>query len=286
VTTRFKEQRPVRSQLIILVFPLLAVLAMSCSKESQLVGDWQATSPQSLHLKITRSNHIGGGFYDGISVIGEGGQSSYVDSPRYFWRLVSLSDGISLQAYYWDPRPVVMMGIELGRKTLPPVEEMTVQWTPHKITELTSDKLVMNWNNATYEFYRSGSAGQIDNQKKADAVAVQEAEQRRVADQRDEKQRLAEERATKERRASIVGTWRDENSTATYSADGSYSIIGEGRFTAKGQWSLEGDYIVVQYSEWRGMPNSGMKKNQILSLTPSAMTIVDGGGTWHSVRLN
>lgn len=179
-----------------------------------------------------------------------------------------------------------MMGITLGRKSSPSIEEMTVQSTVHKISELTSDKLVMDWNGATYEFYRSGSSRQIENQKKADAVAVQEAEQRRAADQQAEQQRLVEDKAREKRHDSIVGTWRDENSTATYSADGSYSITGEGRFTAKGQWSLDGDYIVVNYSEWRGMPNSGMKKNQILSLTPSAMTIVDGGGTWHSVRVN
>lgn len=130
-------------------------------------------------------------------------------------------------------------------------------------------------------------------------VARQQRPESRAAAERErvkrKAKRIAEERAQKEQDAKdaavariVIGTWRDENSVATYEADGAYTMRGANGVTAKGRWSVSNDRIVIKYEEWKGQPNTATERYRVVSLAPSAMTLVGprSGKEWHNIRVD
>lgn len=121
---------------------LLILTAWACSVEGRLVGRWQSTKPNSsVGLAIAPSGSTQGGFQDGLSVTFNG--TTY--APQY-WRLRQVGQDTFLD---------ISNGAVFG----PALAMGAVDSIPHKVIELTSDRLVLAWeghggNSGVFEFQR------------------------------------------------------------------------------------------------------------------------------------
>ena len=87
----------------------------------------------------------------------------------------------------------------------------------------------------------------------------------------------------------LIGTWRDENSVITYSADGTRFVQWDNGTTRKHRWSLRRGIIQGETIEMNGEPRygggAGGFKTRIISITPSTLVTMESDGkTWHSTR--
>ena len=87
----------------------------------------------------------------------------------------------------------------------------------------------------------------------------------------------------------LIGTWRDENSVITYSADGTRFVQWDKGTTRKYRWSFRRGIIQGEIIEMNGEPRfgggAGGFKTRIISITPSTLVTMESDGkTWHSTR--
>jgi hypothetical protein len=88
----------------------------------------------------------------------------------------------------------------------------------------------------------------------------------------------------------LIGTWRDENSVITYSADGTRFAQWDKGTTRKYKWSFSRGIIQGEIIEMDGQPvfngGAGGFKTRLISITPSTLVTMDSKGkTWHSERV-
>jgi len=122
---------------------ILSLVALtSCSPSaSSLVGEWQSSKPESVHLSIKLGASANDGFHDGFSFAQAG------RTYTMFWRIRNESG-----------RTILDLSPGGGLSNLPNI--MVAQSVQRKIIELTSEKLVVEWgsftggNLAVYEFRR------------------------------------------------------------------------------------------------------------------------------------
>jgi hypothetical protein len=160
---------------------VLCSLLVACSKEKQILGEWRSTEPMVVTLQVSKSDPVIEGYHYGFSYTSDGG--TYSGSGILFWRVGKGRQGTTL---YLTPG-----GSLLG------VRQMAATALPHKILELSSDRLVIEWDTrrsaqdngtAIYTFLRVGSKAEREAEAERAANAQREAEN----------QRLIEERARKE----------------------------------------------------------------------------------------
>jgi hypothetical protein len=133
------------NKLTILILTLLSIVTGACtsisSKENNLVGEWQSTKPESVHLTIAKDPSSPGravqnndGFYHGFSCT-----SCTQDGGTYnlWWRIRDDDRGTILDIAFNDNFP-------------------NRGYIPHRVIELTSDKFVVEWgdNDHRLEFQR------------------------------------------------------------------------------------------------------------------------------------
>jgi hypothetical protein len=139
-----KEQTLSQDKLTIIAILALAIVATSCSsKESSLVGDWQSTTPVPTQLSIQRDGTNADGFHQGFSFT-QGGQTY-----NAYWRVQERQRGTYLLLSSETFAQGVVSGIMLSNAH------------PHKISQLTSNTLVLEWGSGPvwsasgrYEFQR------------------------------------------------------------------------------------------------------------------------------------
>lgn len=87
----------------------------------------------------------------------------------------------------------------------------------------------------------------------------------------------------------ILGTWRDENSICTFSADGTMIGRYDNGKPEKTTWVIEGDTIVRKSIEFDGRPMKDERvfNEKILQITDSVMvtTSLETGDDFHAVRV-
>lgn len=133
--------RSTKAAMSVTVF-FLIVTVWACSVEGKLGGRWQSTKPDSsVGLAIAPSGSTQGGYQDGLSVTFNG--TTY--APQY-WRLRQVG-----QDTFLDISNGVVTGAALSIGAVDSI--------PHKVIELTSDKLVLAWdghggNSGVFEFQR------------------------------------------------------------------------------------------------------------------------------------
>lgn len=91
----------------------------------------------------------------------------------------------------------------------------------------------------------------------------------------------------------FFGTWRDENSTCTYSSDGSFWEAGDNGIENKGRWRVQGDLLHVEIDtqkqagtdEWH--PSDAKATYKIIAAENESYTIFNDetGNTYHGKRL-
>jgi hypothetical protein len=131
-----------------LILTLLSMVTTACSSlESKLVGEWQSNTQESVRLTITQGASANDGYHAGFSWTWNG------DNHTQYWLIRNEDRGTILYLSSGGPGGVANWGIAEGI--------MQSTGRPHKVIELTSDKLVLEWNpdvngrSETYEFHRA-----------------------------------------------------------------------------------------------------------------------------------
>jgi hypothetical protein len=124
----------------------LTLCLAGCSTDDRLVGEWQSSIPQSVHLKISKGPTSNDGFRAGFSHTLQG-QQTY--NRLWLIRNESTGDILCLSA-----------GAGAGSWLQSSPGMALASAARYKIIGLTSDKLMLEWDNAgktpreTYEFHR------------------------------------------------------------------------------------------------------------------------------------
>lgn len=147
-----KMQLPQNIILSFLVCILFLVALTSCSPSpGSLVGEWQSSKPESVNLKITQGASYGSdGFHAGFSFTRDG------RTQNHLWLIKNETSGTIL---YLAAGAGAGGWLQSGRGL------MLMNAVPYKVIELTSDRLVVEWDNArttprgTYEFHRVKNRG-------------------------------------------------------------------------------------------------------------------------------
>lgn len=127
---------------------LSCILMFACSSEGKLVGEWQSTTPESgVHLTIALKGTDDAGFHGGFTQTRDGQQYS-----EQYW---SISEG-DRGTILWLSQGMAATAGSQGR---PGSEIISGSAIRHKVTELSSNRLVLNWdhqggNTGVYEFKR------------------------------------------------------------------------------------------------------------------------------------
>lgn len=131
---------------------LSSVVLTSCGPSaSSLVGEWQSSKPESVHLTITKGASYNSKF------AGDGGSGNPYRRGFSFMR-----DG-STQNYLWlikNGNSGTILYIAGANEWAQSTDSAPLSGVPYKVVELTSDKLVLQWDNVrqtalgTYEFHR------------------------------------------------------------------------------------------------------------------------------------
>jgi hypothetical protein len=83
----------------------------------------------------------------------------------------------------------------------------------------------------------------------------------------------------------LLGTWRDENSVTTYSADGTRFTQFDAGKTRRDRWSVRNGTVVLVAIEENGKRVSeSTRKEEIVAIAASTMTTRDSGGVWNATR--
>ena len=113
---------------LVLIVPIVFGIVMTaCSKESQLVGEWQSTTQESIHLSIAKNWESSDGYHYGFSCTERG--TTYANG---YWKIKDNNEGTILRLA-WKAR------IEGGG---PWADQYASQY---RVKELTSDKFVVEW---------------------------------------------------------------------------------------------------------------------------------------------
>lgn len=110
------------------ILTLLGMMTAACSSlDSKLVGEWQSTGPESVQLTFTQDRTDNEGFHS-VASFTHGGQSS-----SWYWATSNDSQGTIL----WISPGSILSSPAKGMGHLNALR--------HKIVELSSNKLVIDW---------------------------------------------------------------------------------------------------------------------------------------------
>ncbi len=126
---------------VVFILIFINLLTIACSmEEEKLLGEWQSSTPTSVHLSITKGTIANDDFHEGFTWTWSGG------TYTQYWR--SKNGVLYLSSGGFDSCCESSMMFNSARK--------------HKVIELTSDKLVLegwtpdkaNTPYGIYEFHR------------------------------------------------------------------------------------------------------------------------------------